>query len=88
MPARAEIFYPSALPQSCATGNKAVDDEMKKLLEYAYQAELTSLNLVPQSSEDKDTLCQVIGDSRAHWQQYSNSYADDGVGSMDRRASP
>lgn len=87
MPVRSGVFYPSALPHSCATGNKAVDDEMTRLLEYAYQAELTSSNPMPHSPEDKDMLCQVMGDSWTHWQRCFHFYTDDGMGLMDRATS-
>ena len=37
---RQELSYLAELPQAFATGNKAVDEEMKRILEYAYQTNL------------------------------------------------
>ncbi|KAF2621323.1 hypothetical protein BU25DRAFT_463813 [Macroventuria anomochaeta] len=70
---RSGISYLSSLPQSLATGNEAVDDEMQKLLEYAYQTDRTTLQNTP---EDEQLLRQTTEESKADWQRYCDFYAD------------
>ncbi|XPS71767.1 hypothetical protein M3J07_003938 [Ascochyta lentis] len=79
---RSEASYLSSLPQSFATGNEAVDAEMRNMLQYAYQIEPPPHH----SPEAEQLLRQGFEYSRADWQRYCDSYAHEGVGDLQPQA--
>jgi hypothetical protein len=64
---RSETWYLTTLPPAFATGNQSVDDEMRRMLEPAYQTEPRPDTT---GSEDEQLLRQTIEQSRPNWQRY------------------
>ncbi|KAJ4333111.1 hypothetical protein N0V87_007840 [Didymella glomerata] len=71
---RTETWYLTTLQPAFATGNRGVDDEMQKLLQYAYQTEPAP---DVAASEDEQVPRQTIEQSRPDWQRYCGYFGNE-----------